>query len=84
MTKAEDDTTFFVGLVTPPENNIMLSESDAKKFYDELVKPPKPNSVLKKAAEDYREAIEEGLVKKTISDSKDILDQLEKEWEENE
>jgi hypothetical protein len=67
----------------PPESNIVLSERDSKKFYEDLMSPPKPNSVLKKAADDYTKAIEEGLVKSTIADSADILGELEKEWEED-
>ena len=42
--------------------NIVLSADAYRDFLEELAKPPKPNSVLQKAADDYRREIEEGLI----------------------
>jgi len=41
---------------------IKLNSEAAKKFLENLYKPQPPNSILKKAAEDYKKAIEEGLI----------------------
>ena len=49
--------------------NIVLSALDAERFLYSLNHPPAPNSVLKRAAEDYKRTIEEGMVVEKEDDS---------------